>query len=72
MAHHFSRRDLFQTSAGLYLATRAKLSAAPVPPASSAADASAKSAVGLVRGENRTANIKAALQAAQDKMAAAG
>ena len=62
MEHHFSRRDLFQTSVGLYLATRAKLNAAPVPPAAPVPVASAKSAVGLVRGENRAANIKAALE----------
>ena len=62
MEHHFSRRDLFQTSVGLYLATRAKLSAAPATESVPSASASPKSVVGLVRGENRTANIKAALE----------
>jgi uncharacterized protein (DUF362 family) len=61
MEHHFSRRDLFQTSVGLYLATRAKLGAAPTPPATTPS-AAGTSAVGLVRGENRIANIKAALE----------
>ncbi|MDR3717680.1 MAG: DUF362 domain-containing protein [Bryobacteraceae bacterium] len=62
MEHHFSRRDLFQTSVGLYLATRAKLGAAPAPPATAPSAATGRSAVGLVRGENRIANIKAALE----------
>jgi len=64
MEHRFSRRDLFQTSLGLYLATKAARAAAPAPPSPTPAmpPTAPKSAVGLVKGDNRTANIKAALE----------
>jgi len=66
MEHRFSRRDLFQTSLGLYLATRAAKAAqppdwqgAPPPPPPVTGP---NVAVGLVKGDNRTANIKSALE----------
>jgi len=66
MEHHFSRRHLFQTSVGLYLATRAKLGAAPAAPAPAPAippsHAPGRSTVSVVRGDNRIANIKSALE----------
>ncbi|MGD0578042.1 MAG: DUF362 domain-containing protein [Bryobacteraceae bacterium] len=62
MEHRFSRRDLFQTSVGLYLATRAARGAAPDVTAPAALAAGPKSAVGLVKGDNRIANIKSALE----------
>src|ERR1039458_3217134 len=61
MAHPFSRRDLFQTSVGLYLATRARLGAEPVAPTEPAA-AGPKVPVALVKGENRISNVKHALE----------
>jgi uncharacterized protein (DUF362 family) len=64
MGNPISRRDLFQTSVGLYLATQASLKAAPrvAAGAPEANPAPARSAVGLTRGDDRIANIKAALQ----------
>jgi len=62
MEHRFSRRDLFQTSIGLCLATKAARAAAPAPAAPPAAPAGPKSPVGLTKGENRFNNVKSALE----------
>ena len=64
MEHRFSRRDLFQTSVGMYLAAKAARAAepaAPPAPASVPLPAGPKVAVGLVKGDSRIANIKSAL-----------
>ena len=62
MEHRFSRRDLFQTSVGLYLASKAARAAAPPAPAPVPLPTGPKVAVGLVKGDNRIANIKSALE----------
>ncbi len=62
MEQQFSRRDLFHTSVGLYLATQAAKAAAPSTPAPAPAPMGPKAAVGLVKGDNRIANIKSALE----------
>jgi uncharacterized protein (DUF362 family) len=65
MEHRFSRRDLFQTSVGMYLAAKAARAAEPAAPPAPAPvplPAGPKVAVGLVKGDNRIANIKSALE----------
>ena len=68
MEHRFSRRDLFHTSVGLYLATQAAKAAAPPASAPAPAPTGAKAAVGLTRGDNRISNIKSALQLIDDEI----
>ena len=60
MEHRFSRRDIFKTSVGLYLASRVQGVAQAV--AVEAAPVAQKSAVGLVKGSDRISNIKNALE----------